>query len=228
MTITPESHQFHILHHLSFSFCYPLHLWLWERLTSLKPAHSSEQISLWAAVRSWQSSPFKIIKISICWRLCTTQEHLMRKAVVICNHRNWLCDPVIYNFLISSWALILVLVSLRLQRWHSVDSQPVYVKAGCGTERWDWGRWIALQKIARRNYTYWSVSFRSQNPPVWCPITHPKGPSGIKKLVNLKYQTFFCFVLLLLLLHFSSTALWFISFCLKDGKWIESLDIVRH
>lgn len=55
-----------------------------------------------------------------------------------------------------------------------------------------------------------------------------QGPLGNKKRVNLKYQSFFCFMLLLLLLCLSLTALWFISSCLKDGKWIESLDIVRH
>lgn len=55
-----------------------------------------------------------------------------------------------------------------------------------------------------------------------------RGPLGNERRVNLKYQSFFCLVLLLLLRCVSLTALWFISSRLKDGKWIESLDIVRH
>ena len=56
----------------------------------------------------------------------------------------------------------------------------------------------------------------------------PQGSARNKEWVNLTYQSFFSPTLLLLLLCLSLTAPRFISSCLKDGKWIESLDIVRH
>lgn len=95
-------------------FLVPPRIRLLDPPTWFKPAHSSEQISLRAAVRRWQTSPFKIIKISVCCsEAACSSGASAHEAVVICNHRNQLviADSIIYHFLISSPAANLVLKS---------------------------------------------------------------------------------------------------------------------
>lgn len=82
---------------------------------TIRPAHMVKTSPLSRTnLRRWQTSPFKIIKISVCCSeaVCSSGASAY-EAVVICNHRNQLviADSIIYHFLISSPAAILVLKS---------------------------------------------------------------------------------------------------------------------